>query len=173
MTTYLRTNQASLYLDTLLCTGGPPTAPGNVFTIKAMADAASWGAAAPIDVAVQRWMTDGAVVATQGYENREITFQVKIAAANSTALAAGEAALTEAALAATQLIWVPPEGNVAPETVFDIWTCHLSHTFELDEENRLTRTFVVTATAKPWARSLSLTTGAAVPTAGAGHYRQR
>jgi hypothetical protein len=168
MTTYLRTNQASLYLDTLLCTGRTTDSAGNVFTIDAQASNASWGAAAPIDVAVQRWMTDGAVVATQGYENREITFQVKIAAANSTALAAGEAALTEAALAATQLIWLPPEGSVAPETVFDIWTCHLSHAFDLDEENRLTRTFVVTATAKPWARSLSLTTGAAVPTAGAG-----
>jgi hypothetical protein len=169
VTTYLRTNQASLYLDSLLCTGRTTDSAGNVFTIDAQANNASWGAAAPIDVAVQRWMTDGAVVATQGYENREISFQVKIAAASSTALAAGEAALTEAALAAAQLIWVPPEGSItAPETVFDIWTCHLSHAFDLDEENRLTRTFVVTATAKPWARSLGLTVESAVPTAGAG-----
>jgi hypothetical protein len=42
MTTYLRTNQASLYLGALLCTGQTTDAAGNVFTIKAMADAASW-----------------------------------------------------------------------------------------------------------------------------------
>jgi hypothetical protein len=169
MTTYLRSNRASLYLGVLLCTGQTTDAAGNVFTIDAQAADATWGKPEPIDVAVQRWMTDGAVASTQGHENREISFRVKVAAGNSVALAAGEDALITSVRGATQLTWVPPEGSLAaPATVFDVWTAHLEHQFELDEENRLTRTYLVTCTAKPWARSLSLTTEAAVPTAGAG-----
>jgi hypothetical protein len=167
MTTYLRTNKASLYLGVLLCTGQTTDAAGNVFTIKAMADAASWGAPQPIDVAVQRWMTDGAVASTQGYENREITFVVKVSAASSVALAAGEAALVEAVRGAVVLAWVPPEGpNAAPTTVFDIWTGHLEHQLDPDAELRLTRAYQVTLTAKPWARSQDVTATTAVTTGG-------
>lgn len=167
MTTYLRTNQASLYLDTLLCTGRTTDSAGNVFTIRSMADAASWGAPQPIDVAVQRWMTDGAVASTQGYENREITFVVKISAASSVALAAGEAALVEAVRGAVTLAWVPPEGpNAAPTTVFDIWTGHLEHQLDPDAELRFTRAYQVTLTAKPWARSEAQVISTALPTGG-------
>lgn len=169
MTRYLTRNRASLYLGSLNCLGSTTDAAGNVFTIEAMADGTDWGSAEPIEVAVQRWMTDGAIAATQGYENRKITFQVKISAITSMALAAGEAALIEVAQAALTLSWIPAEGStLASTTVFDLWTCYLAHQFEADEELHLTRTYQVTATAKPWARSAGLTTVTAVPTAGAG-----
>lgn len=168
MTKYLRSNQASLYLDNLLLTGKTTDAAGNVFTIKAQAADATWGNPVPIDVAVERWMTDGAIASTQGYENREPSFKVIISADTSVALAAGEAALIEAAIAATALAWVSPEGTiVAPTTVFELWTVHLDHEFDLDQENRLSRGYTVNCTAKPWARSENLTLAAANPTAGA------
>lgn len=167
MTTYLRSNQASLYLGVLLCTGQTTDAAGNVFTIDAQAAEATWGYPIPIDVAVQRWMTDGAVASTQGHENREIAFRVKVAAANSVALAAGEDALVTAVNGATQLAWVSPEGAAAaPTTVFDIWTAHLAHQYEPDEELRLTRTYLVSCTAKPWARSEDPITSTALPLGG-------
>jgi hypothetical protein len=153
MTRYLTRNQASLYLGAVNCLGTTTDSAGNVFTVEAMADGVDWGSAQPIEVAVQRWMTDGAIAATQGYENREITFQVKISAATSVALAAGEAALIGAAQAALTLSWVPAEGSaLAPTTVFDLWTCYLAHQFDPGGELRLTRTYPVTA----------------VPTSGAG-----
>jgi hypothetical protein len=168
MTTYLRRNQASLYLDTLLLTGQTTDSTGNIFTIESQDAGSDWGSAQPIEVAVQRWMADGAVAAIQGYENRIINFQVKIAAATSVALAAGETALVKAARSAAVLKWVSPEGPVAaPVTVFDIWTVVLDSQFNIDEENRLTRAYQVTATAKPWARSATVSTVAAVPTSGA------
>lgn len=167
MTRYLTRNRASLYLGSVNCLGST-TDGSNVYTIEAM-DGTDWGSAEPIEVAVQRWMTDGAIATTQGYENRQITFQVKVSAATSAALAAGEAALIEAARAALTLSWTPAEGSaLAATTIFDLWTCYLAHQFATDEELRLTRTYQVTATAKPWARSAGLTSIAAVPTAGAG-----
>lgn len=172
MTRYLRANAAGLVMSAvgrtdLSLLGTTTDALGRVFTIMAKADGASWGSAPPVDVAVQRWMTDGAVVSTQGYENREITFQVKISADTSVGLAAGEAALILQAQACTLLRWTSPEGALAPVTVFELWTVHLIHQFDPASEQRLTRYYTVTSAAKPWARSATLTSVPAVAS-GAG-----
>jgi hypothetical protein len=142
----------------LLLTGQTTTVDGVTFSIDALADDVSWGSPQPIDVAVQRWMTDGAVAATQGHENRELTFKVVVSASESVALAAAEAALVLRSGQSGLLGWVPAEGSPdAPTTVFELWTMHLEHQFDDDDEFQLQRTYLVTITAKPWARSANLT----------------
>jgi hypothetical protein len=167
--TYLTTSLAELWLNDLNVYGTTTDADGNTFTIQALADDATWDNPVPVDVSVQRWMTDGAVAATQGHENREIYFKVRVSAASSTALAAGEAALAERANQSATLAWTPPQGSAfAAVSVFDVWTWHLEHVFDGPGERRLERMYGLRLTAKPWARSVGLTTMAAVPTAGAG-----
>jgi hypothetical protein len=167
--TYLTTSLAELWLNDLNVYGTTTDADGNTFTIQALADDATWDSPTPVDVSVQRWMTDGAVAATQGHENREIYFKVRVSAASSTALAAGEAALAERANQSATLAWTPPQGSAfAATSVFDVWTWHLEHVFDGPGERRLERMYGLRLIAKPWVRSENLTTAAAVPTAGAG-----
>jgi len=166
MTTYLPENAAELWLTTpgffdLLLTGTNVDDDGNKFRLLAQANDSTWDAPVPIEVAVQRWMTDGAVTTTQGHENRNPAFKLVVSADTAAELAAGEAAL---ALRATSpglqsLTWIPPSGvGAAPSTVFEIWTWHLGHALDLDAELRLSRMYQVNMTAKPWVRSAALTT---------------
>lgn len=165
---YLKRNQASLVLGGLNLTGTSTDAAGNVFfQIDAQDADTTWGAPIPVDVSVQRWMTDGAVASTQGHENREIFFKVVVSAATSAALEAGEAALAKLAGKPTTLTWTPPEGAVlASPTVFEVWTWHLEPEFDTSREMRLARMYGVRITAKPWARSLNLTSAAAITVPG-------
>lgn len=148
--------------DDLLVNGDTTDGDGNTYTIDAIDDGASWDNPVPVDVAVQRWMTDGAVAATQGHENRTPTFQVRITADTSSALAAAEAALVKRSAQPCLLKWVPPEGAPdAPASIFEVWTWHLSHAFSGTDERHLQRYYTLTFTAKPWVRSESLTTAVA------------
>jgi hypothetical protein len=165
--TYLTTSLAELWLNDLNVYGTTTDSDGNTFTIQALADDATWDNPIPVDVSVQRWMTDGAAAATQGHENREIYFKVRVSAASSTALAAGEAALAERANMPATLAWTPPQGSAfAAASVFDVWTWHLEHVFDGPGERRIERMYGLRLTAKPWVRSAGLTSVAAIPTGG-------
>lgn len=159
---YLKRNQAGLFINGLNVLGTTTDGNGRTFAIEAQDGESTWGNPIPIDTAVQRWMTDGAVAATEGHDNREIFFKVIVSAATSVALAAGEAALTKLSSTPTTLTWVPPEGAVlAPTTVFEIWTWHLESEFDMPREMRVARMYGVRMTAKPWARSKDFVTVAA------------
>jgi hypothetical protein len=166
---YLPANGAELWLLTpgmpdLLLTGETSNLDGT-FTIMAQDSEASWDSPQPVDVAVQRWMADGAVASTQGYENRTPTFKVIVSGYTSAGLAAGEKALARRGGAPCLLKWVPPEGAPdAPASIFEVWTWHLEHAYDGGGELRLARTYTITATAKPWARSKDLTVVVASPT---------
>ena len=172
MTTYLPSNDAQLWLvtpgfDDLLLLGTTIDDDGHEWTMKAQAENASWDNPVPVDVSVQRWMTDGAVASTQGHDNRSPTFQVIVSAGNAVDLAYGEAALAQRATQSCLLVWYPPSGpDVAPASVFEVWTWHLQHQFDPDREQRLSRIYTVAMTAKPWVRSLNPTTAEAVQTTG-------
>lgn len=165
--TYLTANASELWMVApgfvdLLLTGVTVDSDGNQFQIMAQAEDATWGEPVPIDVTVQRWMTDGAVASTQGHENREMSFRVVISAPTSTELAAGEAALARRA-GSCLLYWIPSQGDgIAPTSVFEVWTWHLNPDFDTDRENRLARAYEVRLTAKPWVRSKDLTSVNAV-----------
>lgn len=167
MSTYLPENRAELWMDDLLLTGVTDEGGGSRFTLKAQANA-DWGNPVPIQVEVQRWMTDGAVASIQGHQNRTISFAVVMSADTSADLAAAERAMVKAARNAQTLRWVPAEGDPdAPASVFELWTVQVDHQFNLDNEHRLARMWQVTATAKPWVRAEALTTVAAVTAPGA------
>jgi hypothetical protein len=174
--TYLTANASELVLttpgfDDLLLLGTTVDDDGNAFHIEAQAAEATWDNPVPIDVSVQRWLTDGAVASTQGHDNRTPYFKVIVSAATSLELAAGERALAARAERIQRgeqialLTWISAEGRtVAPASVFEVWTWHLEHEFDADRENRVARMYGVRCTAKPWVRSLDLTQVVAVTT---------
>jgi hypothetical protein len=151
--------------EDLLLTGSNFESSGASYDMAAQDDGFSPGSPEPIEVAVQRWMADGAVASTQGFGNRTITFNVIVSATNSSDLAAGEAALARRSAGSILLKWVPPQGEPdAPATVFEVWTWHLDPAFSVDREMRISRMYTVTATAKPAVRSEGLTVVDALPT---------
>jgi hypothetical protein len=174
--TYLTQNLSELVLttpgfDDLLLLGTTVDDDGNAFHIEAQAAETTWDNPVPIDVSVQRWLTDGAVASTQGHDNRSPYFKVIVSAPTSLELAAGERALAARAERIQRgeqialLTWVSAEGRaVAPAAVFEVWTWHLEHAFDADRENRLSRMYGIRATAKPWVRSLDVTEVDAVTT---------
>jgi hypothetical protein len=40
---------------------------------RVMAEGTSWGSPVPIEVAINSFLQDGAIVVTQGHDNREVT----------------------------------------------------------------------------------------------------
>jgi hypothetical protein len=163
MTTYLTSNNAELWLrvpgySDLLLTGHTADAAGFRYDIKAQDADNDFGSPEAIDTAVQRWMADGAVAATQGYGNRTITLNVVLRADTSVDLAAAEAALARRSGQAGTLKWVSAEGAPdAPATVFEVWTWHFEHVYNGGRELGLSRGYTLTFTAKPAVRSDTLT----------------
>jgi hypothetical protein len=47
----------------------------------------------PLNVAIKTWLQDGAIVVTQGYDNREVSVRVRIFGTDLTVIAAKEALL--------------------------------------------------------------------------------
>lgn len=140
---------------------------GFQFTIEALADDATFDMPQPIDVAVQRWMADGAIASTQGHDNRTPYFQVIISATSTVALNMGEAALIKRATQPGLLKWISPEGAPqAPASIFEVWTWHLEPVFDDTDEFQLSRVFGLRFTAKPWVRSENLTVVPAIPIPG-------
>jgi hypothetical protein len=150
-------------LPALLLTGETLDENGFRYRIEALSEDATWDNPVPVDTAVQRWMADGAVATTQGHENRTPYFKVAVSADTSADLAAGEQALARRANQVCTLTWIPPEGAPdAPASVFEIWTWHLEHELDDNDELELERMYGLRFTAKPWARSAGLTQVAAI-----------
>lgn len=163
MPTTLTRNESEIWLqsadfDDLLMTGETAAPNGARYSVNVLDADLDWGEPVPVDVQVQRWMTEGAVAATQGHEDREITFNVQVEALTSRDLAAAETALVRRSMRPCSLKWIPPEGEPdAPATLFEVWTWHLAHNFDGMAEKWLQRIYTVTMTAKPWVRSNDLT----------------
>lgn len=124
------------------------------YRMETLAEGASWGNAEPIEVVVRSLFGDGSQVTTEGFDNREVTFDVMISADTSTGLALGEADLYRELVRRNQLKWTPPDG-VAPVTVFEVLTSSLTHQFN-DEDDLLTqRRFTVRLVCEPFSHSLT------------------
>lgn len=124
------------------------------------ADNTSLGSPVPITQTLDSYLQDGSLVATTGYDNRDgMVITVRIKGQTADGLAAGEAALNAEVNAANSvgstLSWTPP-GGYAKACVFDIVAAELDHTFIDTDENNLTRTYVLTLTALPFARAADL-----------------
>src|SRR4051812_17852712 len=90
---------------------------------RVLADGTSRGNPIPIELAINSFLQDGAIVVTQGHDNREMAVRVRFFGADLTALSTLEASLVAELNKPNTLTWTPLNG---PATVFDVVTSSLS-----------------------------------------------
>lgn len=153
----------SLTLGSLLLTDSLPDE-DHGFVFNVVAEGTSFGVAKGVQEIVRTLLADGDKVRITRYGNREVTFRVQIQGPSLGATAEGEKALRRQLGTVNTLTWQAPDVLAFP-TVFDVVTSEMSQVFnDLDESMRRLRTFEVTLTCRPWARSATLTTYPAVET---------
>lgn len=145
---------------------GENTYDGETFLLEAEGDDFTWGNPSPINTVLTAMLTDGALVYTQGYDNREAYFRVKVTGTTAGELQAGESALMASCGKRTTIEWTPP-GNFAKTTVFKVQTATLEHAFDDLDELNFVRTYGMRIVASPYTRSVDLVTLTAEPAAGA------
>lgn len=141
-------------LDLVSADGGYDT-----YRLETQGEDLDFGEPQPIDVTLASLMLDGSPTETTRHDNRTIAFRVEVLAADGIGLAAGEAALVAFEGKRTTLSWTPPDGY-GPTSVFRVETVHVKFLFnDLDEvRSKKRRTFQVTLTCLPFARSATPTT---------------
>jgi hypothetical protein len=150
----------SLTLGSLLLTGSVPDTDHD-FTFDVLADGASFGVAQGVREVVRSLLADGDIVRTTRYGNREVSFRVLIEGPSLGSLAHGEAALRAEVGRPNLLTWQAPDALSVP-TVFEVVASEMAQTFDDLDELRRRRTFVLTLTCKPFARSADAVTVAAL-----------
>lgn len=146
----------SLTLGSLLLTGSMPD-DDHGFTFSVLAGDFGFGVAQGVREVVTSLLADGELVRTTRYGNREVAFAVQVEGPSLGALAYGEAALRREVGRANTLTWQAPDVLSVP-TVFDVLDSEMSQRFDDLDELRRRRTYLVTLTCAPFARSEGLTT---------------
>ncbi len=128
------------------------------FMFAVLADGFTTGTGEPVKEIVQSLLADGDLVRITRSGNREVSFRVQITGPTLGAVAQGEAALRREVGRGNTLTWQPPD-VISEPTVFEVVTSEMSQVFDdLDESLRRQRTFALTLTCFPGARSADLTT---------------
>lgn len=149
-----------LTLGSLLLTDSLPHEDhGYVFNV--LADGVSRGVAKGVQEVVRSLLADGDLVRITRYGNREVSFDVQVTGPSLASLSEAEAALRRELGIGNALTWEAPD-YLAAATVFDVVTSEMEERFNDLDELRNTRTFTVTLTCAPFARSADLTTVAAL-----------
>lgn len=141
---------AGLTLGALNLLGGG----SSLYRVKTMSDGTDWGNGEPIETVLASLLQDGAVVITQGYNNREATIRVRV---ESRPGSGGDLADAEAGLVAelnkpNLLTWTPPDGS--PATVYEVLTSNLLHTLNDAAELNGFRYYNIRLVCLPYARSV-------------------
>ena len=123
------------------------------WTVDLLADEFSVGAPAPVDVTVQTLLQNSSSVMTDRYDNREVTFKVRISAPDGVALAEGEAALFGELGKPNLLIWTPP-ALFAPQTVFRVITSSMEPEIDDLSELRARRVYSIRLVCEAFNRSV-------------------
>lgn len=141
-------------LDLVSADGGYST-----YSLHALGEGVDFGEPQPIDVTLASLMVDGSPTETTRHDNRTIVFRVEVVSPDGQGLADGEAALVAFEGARTTLAWTPSDGY-GPTSVFRVETVHVKFLFNDFDEIRTVkrRTFQVTLTCLPFARSATTTT---------------
>lgn len=127
------------------------------FVFNVLADGMSTGSGAAVKEIVTSLLADGDLVRITRYGNREVSFSVEITGPTLGALAHGEAALRAEVGRGNTLTWQPPDALSVP-TVFEVVASEMAQTFDdLDELHRR-RTFALSLTCSPAARSADMVT---------------
>jgi hypothetical protein len=150
----------SLTLGALLLTESQPDA-DHYFTFTVLADNLGFGVAQGVREVVTSLLSDGDLVRTTRYGNREVSFAVMIEGPSLGSLAHGEAALRAEIGRGNTLTWQAPDVLSVP-TAFEVIDSEMSQTFDDLDELRRRRVFVVTLTCAPFARSAEMSTVAAM-----------
>jgi hypothetical protein len=146
----------SLTLGSLLLTGSVADADYD-FTFDVLADGATFGVAQGVQEVVRSLLADGDLVRVTRYGNREVSFRVQIEGPTLGSLAHGEAALRAEIGRRNLLTWQAPDVLAVP-TVFEVVASEMAQTFDDLDELKRRRTFVVTLTCAPFARSAEAVT---------------
>lgn len=131
------------------------------FVFNVVADRFSMGNADPVRAVVLSLLADGDLVRTTRFGNREVSFDVEITGPDLASVAQGEAALRREVGRGNALTWQAPDTFAVP-SVFDVVYSSMSQTFNDLDELRRKRTFTLTLTCAPFARSQSAVTVAAI-----------
>ncbi|WP_418061795.1 hypothetical protein [Pimelobacter simplex] len=146
-------------------------APAEGYLIEAMADGTDFGNPEARVEIVQSLLTDGALAVLEGWDNREAPIRLRLSAPAATAgpaLAAAEKALMAGVLAASKapLVYTPAATSAAT-CVFDVVAAKLerdtSDGWDLKEERREYRFYLLTLTCLPFARPESTVVTPAIP----------
>lgn len=126
------------------------------YSFAVLADGMSFGVAQGVKEIVTSLLADGELSRTTRYGNRDVTFAVEIEGPDLGSVALGEAALRREVGRPNTLTWTAPD-LFAAATVFEVVDSSMSQTFNDLDELRRKRTFEVTLTCAPFARSADLT----------------
>lgn len=148
----IRTPYHQVSLDTLILEERNPVPQPGGYYFTVLAQGFDLGEAVPVEIVLSSLLQDGELIRKVGHNNRQITLLVTVHGKDDAELSLGEAALTRAINAATELRWMPPSG-VGQLTVFDVVTGRKKYqSTDLDMLNN-ERTFAVTLTCLPFGRT--------------------
>lgn len=136
--------------------GENDTAYGPV-TFAALSDGTDWGNPQSIRRGLFSALADGSASVTDRHDNRTVVVKLQLSAADSAALAGGEAPLHMLSTKQrAELRWTPPNDFAAP-AVFVVVASDLAHDHSSSwdlEEKRCRRYYTLTLTCLPFARSI-------------------
>lgn len=144
------------------------TTPDVPWVCKTLAEGSTLGNPIPLVEELRSMLTDGSLAVTTGYDNRTITFRVRLSAPDGQVLAQAETAFMAEVLAEhpSPLYWTPPNLE-AWTAAFDVVGVQFDRDFEkgwdFHDRFQSNRYYTVTFTCLPWARDLDTTTIPALP----------
>jgi hypothetical protein len=133
---------------------------------RVLAEGTSRGTPVPLNVAIKTWLQDGAIVVTQGYDNREVSVRVRIFGTDWTVIAAKEALLFAELGKPNTLTWIPTSG---PAAVFNVVTSSMDPDDSDDEgEGQAVpwSTYILKLTCQAFTRSAAETVTSALAATG-------
>lgn len=135
--------------------------PTHGFWFEVCAEGTEFGSPEAVTRIVTSLLTDGAIVSYDSDANRTIPVRVRVNGPTLAAVAQGEAALRRASKRRNELTWQPPD-TFAPVSVYESYPSSMRSVqesgWDLDEKLRRVRTFALSLTCSPFARSADLTT---------------
>lgn len=142
-----------------------PVEPDTDYAIEAMADGTNFGNPQALFETIRSLLTDGSLVVSDGWDNREVPIRLRISAPRGIAgptLAAAEAALMAQVVAEVKppIVYVPPATDSAT-CVYDVVGAELLHDtsdgWDEEEVRREYRYYSLTLDCLPFVRGLETT----------------
>lgn len=142
---------------------GENDTPYGPVVVQALADGTEWGNPESVRRALFSALADGSASALERHDNRTVTVKLRLTAADSAALAGGEAPLHMlSGVKRAELRWTPPNDFAAP-AVYIVVASDLTQQMDDLAENRCRRFYALTLVCLPFARSLDSVTIEALP----------